>query len=230
MAGFCLTVSEYLSNVSSEVIFVFGLALGVVAFIVNLILLLAKSNYGAKKRIWLYLVFTAVWSAQRSAGLKDGANLLSGYMTGFFILLSLPSVIIPPRQPKTKKRARKIELALDGLPFSFLGEQNNRPNYQPQPIKESWEDNLKPERVFCESNSYEQDPKPVTKEELDFSHVKNVISRLDNFNLSLADKKQVKELEIAIKQAEIGVAPTDVRCKINDGLGALLKIMSKYGV
>ena len=65
---------------------------------------------------------------------------------------------------------------------------------------------------------------------LDFSHVKNVLSRLDYFSLSPADKRQVKELEATLVLAEQGDFSDVVKERVNDGLGSLLKIMSKYGV
>lgn len=72
-----------------------------------------------------------------------------------------------------------------------------------------------------------QEEKAPVKTKADFSHVKNVIERLNAFPLSVGDKKQVKELEDAIILIENG-AEEDY--EINDGLGALLKIMAKYGV
>ena len=62
------------------------------------------------------------------------------------------------------------------------------------------------------------------------SHVKNILKRLDYFDLSQADRRQVRELETAIFQAERRFDDDDAKEKLNDGLGALLKIMAKYGV
>lgn len=67
----------------------------------------------------------------------------------------------------------------------------------------------------------------VKKSKTDFTHVKNVIERLRAFPLSSGDRKQVKELEDTIILIENG---TGDDYGINDGLGALLKIMAKYGV
>ncbi len=76
-------------------------------------------------------------------------------------------------------------------------------------------------------------PAPEKREsppEIDFSHVKSVIERLEYYNLSQMEKKQVKELENALLIAEKSGEMQGVKQKINDGLGALLKIMSKHGV
>ena len=78
--------------------------------------------------------------------------------------------------------------------------------------------------------------KPIEKENsetidgLNLSHVKNILKRLDYFDLSQGDRRQVRDLETAVFQAERHFDDQDVKEKLNDGLGALLKIMAKYGV
>jgi hypothetical protein len=64
----------------------------------------------------------------------------------------------------------------------------------------------------------------------DFTHVNNVIERLNQFQLTPFDKKQVKELEINIATLKREGNNPEIKSKLNDGLSALLKIMSKYGV
>lgn len=82
-----------------------------------------------------------------------------------------------------------------------------------------------------EEKEYADTPQLKEKEcELDFSHVKNILKRLEYYNLSSLDTKQVSELKSALYQAETCGVNKDIKSKINDGLGALLKIMSKYGV
>ena len=66
--------------------------------------------------------------------------------------------------------------------------------------------------------------------DLDFSHVKNVIKRLEYYSLSQQEKQQVEELKGCLCDAERGDGEQGLKAKINDGLGALLKIMAKYGV
>lgn len=65
--------------------------------------------------------------------------------------------------------------------------------------------------------------------ELDFSHVKTVITRLNASELSLADRRQVRQLEYYIAQAENGYPLKEIRPRINELLGILLKIMAKHG-
>ena len=76
-----------------------------------------------------------------------------------------------------------------------------------------------------------QEKEPSIKPDFpDFTHVKSVVERLTYFPLTASDKKQVQELERTIVRAENGEDTPELKNKINDGLGALLKIMSKYGV
>ncbi len=81
-----------------------------------------------------------------------------------------------------------------------------------------------------------ENEKPIEKENsetvdgLNLSHVKNILNRLDYFDLSQADRRQVRELETAVFQAERHFDDLEIKEKLNDGLGALLKIMAKYGV
>ena len=86
----------------------------------------------------------------------------------------------------------------------------------------------KVENLVCQEKDA---PKP-TKEnsEVDFSHVKNVISRLEYYTLTQLEKRQVEDLKRYVLEAERGNFDRDLKGKINDGLGWLLKIMSKYGV
>lgn len=67
-------------------------------------------------------------------------------------------------------------------------------------------------------------------EEINFSHVKSVIDRLEYFDLSPADKKQIDNLKSELYFAENDGFTPEKKSRINDGLSGLLKIMSKYGV
>ena len=71
---------------------------------------------------------------------------------------------------------------------------------------------------------------PKISDELNFSHVKSVLDRLEYFDLSPTDKKQVEALKDAMFSAERQGFTPEKKSRINDGLANLLKIMSKYGV
>lgn len=85
-----------------------------------------------------------------------------------------------------------------------------------------------PSRELTEKYVCKQQTPP--DETIDYSHVKGILDRLDYFSLGPSDKKQVRELKTYLAEAEEGEAGADLRDKLNDGLGALLKIMSRYGV
>ena len=92
-------------------------------------------------------------------------------------------------------------------------------------ITEEWDEILKEEEI-------EKEVKPArTKKnkDLDFSHVKSVIKRLSAMDLTPADRREIKELELAVFSAEKGGEYPLLKEKINDGLGFLLKLMAKYG-
>lgn len=87
---------------------------------------------------------------------------------------------------------------------------------------------IKCERNFDEEASEKQDyPKDGL---IDFTHVKNVISRLNVYDVSLAERRQIEELKEVLYSAEKEGVTKKTKEKINDGLSFLLKIMSKYGV
>ena len=65
--------------------------------------------------------------------------------------------------------------------------------------------------------------------DLDFEHVKNVISRLNYYPLTQNDKRQIAQLEAVLVSAERNENVEQIKSKISDGLSSLLKIMSKYG-
>ncbi len=228
---------------------ILGLGLLFVGFIINFILSVSCREYVGKKRAWLpvsagmILCFVAIFSE-----VLDGGKWIS-YIYCFF---AIPSVYFSYLFKKNKKKIsdEHIELAklldkkaeqdaefidgeilskrlprevpkktvcvnnLDGNPFAEKDGVNNGElnKITPSKIKE----------MFEEKNKQQFD--------LDFSHVKNVLNRLDYFSLSPADRRQVKELEISLAQAEGGEYSSALKERINDGLGALLKIMSKHGV
>jgi hypothetical protein len=129
----------------------------------------------------------------------------------FVVLFNLPKRKFIPTQTQLSL-ARKIDekVKVDAIEKSSL---ENQVDFSNEPVKIT--------------------TKPVTEEslpEIDFSHVKNVIERLAYFPLTPFEKRQVKDLEVTVKRVEMGEDGLDLKNKINDGLGALLKIMSKHGV
>lgn len=65
---------------------------------------------------------------------------------------------------------------------------------------------------------------------LSFSNVKKAIEKTMSKNLTESEKRQVLSLEFAIFQKERGEENLLIKEQVNEGLSALLKIMSKYCV
>jgi hypothetical protein len=114
--------------------------------------------------------------------------------------------------------------------FKITEKQKSLVKFIDQEIKFATDNQATPDIQTTFNTEKPQKEKTASDYELDFQHVKSVINRLDYFGLKESDKKQVKELENALLLAEKGYFGQETKEKINDGLGALLKIMSKYGV
>ena len=100
-------------------------------------------------------------------------------------------------------------------------EERNFIDYVDEEILKSEEDVGEPKPTKKPKSKKERDP--------DFTHVKNVIKRLSAMDLSQTDRREVREFESVIYQAEKSGAYSMLKEKINDGLGLLLKLMAKYG-
>lgn len=102
--------------------------------------------------------------------------------------------------------------------------------YIDKEIEKSGAKDKKPDEEINETIKCKTPADNPPKNELNFSHVKSVLERLDYFDLSPADKKQAELLKDALFSAERQGFTAETKGKINDGLSNLLKIMSKYGV
>ena len=170
------------------------------------------------------------------SGIELGLSLILGYGVGFSVLiLSVGALFcIPIFTVRVRGKADKnqIELArfLDDKLRSVSAENQSFEETKPQdavrPSESKVVENLKPTAVPEVASKTTQQKKPC---EIDFSHVKNVISRLEYFPLGISDKKQIKDLQTMVFSAENGDYTPDLKGRINDGLGNLLKIMAKYG-
>ena len=137
----------------------------------------------------------------------------------------------------SEKAIKMMVLALSLSCLFFAITSVVKPNYKPiisapkeQPKEQPKNLNLTEklldfsvEKLVKKQQTNVENVKSVT----DFTHVKNVIERLNSFPLTVGDKKQIKELEDAIIMIENGL---EDEYSLGDELGALLKIMAKYGV
>lgn len=179
---------------------------GVMAIIVSAV----KNNYSLSKRLWYFAFVIAVLTIELCAFSRLDKDLTALYIsTSVALIFSVPVLAIPSNKVKIQKEHRAFA--------RFLDEQIN----------------CQMVNTPCNSvKTLKQQPYANQDSELDlnFSHVKTVIERLNYYGLSQADKATVENLSNAIKRAELGDYNQDTKASINDGLGGLLKIMSKYGV
>jgi hypothetical protein len=234
ISDFLFAINEFFSG---EGVFLICLSLMLLGFFINLILTLVREKYDRQSRRWYYFSLPSILCFQIAQSLNAGEN-------GALIFLSLSiacllfyfSWSIKSRGEKAIRQARavsdfckKIQTKVDESQEKERLKQTK--NEQENAVKvATGEDNV--EKLPQNKNFFDQDCIPIEEQDLglDFSHVKNVMKRLDYFSLSPTDKRQVKELEITLKEVESGEDLPSLKERLNDGLGMLLRIMAKYGV
>ncbi len=202
-------------------IFIILASVNFIIFLVNLLLSILVAGYGIKKRLWqLPLSICLVLVSFAFSRTYKSDYTLTYLLASFSTLLMIPLMLIREKNFTITKEQRNLVNFIDNNIKTAIKQEDKAP--------------LCVERLSVDSVEKSLDGTGKSKTaldfELDFKHVKNVISRLDYFGLKESDKRQVKELENAILSAEKGDFDLDVKSRINDGLGALLKIMSRYGV
>ena len=195
-------------------IFAVFISLTVIAFVINLFLSCFKTDYGILRRLWQpFLSVGLIFICKGICNLAGYGEHMACFIAGFSALSFIPTLLIRVKKFKVTERQRDL--------VKFIDSQINA---------EKENSDIR-DKISCENHTINQTKGNCASDfEVDFKHVKNVIARLDYFGLKECDKRQVKELENALLMAEKGEFNQDVKCKINDGLGALLRIMSKYGV
>ncbi len=169
----------------------------------------------------------------------DGVSKKLFFPLIFLAVCSVAFIPVKLSMPKPKFKKEQLDLArlIDGG-YKSRKTQNAQPVVIESPkndLPESSESgqNFVNERELIKPTEriiVSKKPDAPSEVDIDFTHVKNVIDRLDYFNLAPSDKRVVNELSANLRLAENGEFTPDIKGKINDGLGLLLKIMSKYGV
>lgn len=193
-------------------------------FILLLSLSIFLRGYGRAKRAWFLFVSAGIFLLERALLLKSPNGQTLSYVT-LSISAFFYAIIFAIRVRRQKPTKEQKELA------RFIDRQLSGDLGKDKPII------FKDVRIGDDlaSHSILDDTKECQNRcngeyGVDFEHVKSVIDKLEYYGLNQSDKKQVQELSYALDQAKNhGFSPL-VKSKINDGLGALLKIMSKYGV
>lgn len=194
-----------LSSVSlffgADVLFVFFTAVVAVCFLVDLFLSITRSGYGIKKRLWFLFVSGGV-SALSLSFFRE-KNYAFFYLGVSLILWVFLFAVREKKRKVTEEEKKFIDYVDDEILKS-----------EEQEFSES-----KPTKKA--RSKKERDP--------DFTHVLGVIKRLSAMDLSPTDRREIREFESVIYQAEKSGAYALLKEKINDGLGLLLKLMAKYG-
>ena len=200
------------------------IAVMLLAFILALVITVVKEGQSRIKRTWFH-----VFSACTLVGFSGVAVLANESVGVLLLALSVCGIFnmiifcLPEKKVRISDAPKELIRLIDreinspqeqNQTFQSYRTAKNTVGYNH--VAEIQKDNDKPQ----EDRAYE----------LDFSHVKSVIERMEFFPLTATDKRQVRELENAVYQAEHGEFNRENKERINEGLGALLKIMSKYGV
>ena len=215
-------LKSFSSSVGVDGAFCIGAALVLSAVVLNVVLCASIRGYGALKRLWVIIFAVGINVIHLALTLLSGEGIVVFLLLlGFSALVLCTVFAFPVKGKKITKEHRDFIKKIDGaindvekIVEQPVIEKTNKP----QPMESEDVVLSKP----CDSQE--------KKHDLNYAHVKNILQRLEYYQLSPVDKKQVGQLETCMRIAEQTGTDGEVRQQINDGLGALLKIMSKYGV
>ncbi len=223
---FLFSLIDFFSLVSLEVIVLIANILIIFLSLVCVIVTIVKKGYGIKNRLWLVFLMVGVCLIQLWIELSINANVRYLFLTAGISICALSIILfLPQKDIEISEEGRRLARL-----FSDRAKNEREEKEVSLPIEKSKVFSspiIKAEqRAMPVNNGVEQEH----KREIDFSHVKSVLNKLEYYPLKEQDKKQAKDLENAIINAEENGMNFETKEKINDGLGALLKIMSKYAI
>ncbi len=146
------------------------------------------------------------------------------FNTALILILYLFLSLLPENFAKARKSEKTL---IEDIDRHLSAPQKQEEQTFVQLKKEKKVESVK---TVCEPFCEREENQKENCDGIDFTHVKNILSRLEYYNLSSTDQKQVGELKASVYRAENFGVDKETKSKISDGLGALLKIMSKYGV
>ena len=216
----------FLNSVDSAIgksgAFFISVAILTLGLIVMIFLTIFKRGYSIKKRLW-YIAFSIA-----VCFFYAGYEALYGKIVFSFFTFAIGSAyfaiicFIPERAIKITKEQLQLARVFDQKARVSRADTADR--------LDNFAGKVMEEKEISVIKTEEKKNKEKEEADINFSHVKSVINRMDYFALTANDKKQVRDLETAINRAERGEYTKEVKESINDGLGALLKIMAKYGI
>lgn len=214
-------INKVYDSLGADGLFVVSISILLVAFLLTIFLFVRRSAKSEINRSWFVFICLGLTLIELGIELIFGGFGYSIVTLGVSFIFSSVILYMPKKENK---------FTIEQLDFA-------------RKISKRVDDNDKRDNLFKENTESKErevvtirtQEKPIVEnsdcnKELDFSHVKNVLKRMEYYSISQSDKRQVKDLETALYQAENGEMTESIKVKINDGLGALLKIMSKYGI
>ena len=180
--------------------------------ILCLILTLFKREYGTKKRLWAVFFGVGASFFMLSLELQNNVFPLGAFICLSVVIIFLFVQTLSSRNKKTEVGSKEFARYID----SCINSSSN-------PIQKS-------KTEFSSSLIKPTTIENFSHDEIDFSHAKTILSKLEYYPLKEQDKKTAKDLENAINLAEQNGLDSKLKQDINDGLGALLKIMAKYAI
>ena len=221
---FLFSIFDIFSQIPLDIVVLFANIIILIFSIICLVCIVMKVDYGIKKRFWIVFVMLGVSLIQVWLELLICKEIKNVILTiGISLCLLALLLFLPKKQREITQPQRDLVRLLSntakGLEqVGYADTTLEKSNVFSSPIIKA-----QPRTI----NTADEEAK---KSEIDFSHVKNVLNKLEYYPLKEQDKKQTKELENAIITAEQNGINHGLKEKINDGLGALLKIMSKYAI
>ncbi|MBO4594443.1 MAG: hypothetical protein J5697_01935 [Clostridia bacterium] len=201
MADRTSSLSSVSAFFGTDVLFIFFTAVIAVCFSADLFLSIFRAGYGLKKRLWFLFLSGGVSALSFSF---FGGREYAFFYLGLGLIFSVFLFVV-------REKKRKV-----------TQEERNFIDYVDEEILKSEEEEFKEPKPT-------KKPKAKKERDPDFTHVKSVIKRLSAMDLSQTDRREIREFESVIYQAEKSGAYSMLKEKINDGLGLLLKLMAKYG-
>lgn len=223
--------------------FLIGEGLIVILFIIFLLLGILDEKYDFNKTVAFSLISLSVTLYQ--AGVYIGGKWLVICVFSLALSLFFSVVLFLLGNSKRKKEKRIVDSEVDNDKIDNKDKQAELSEYinslrRQRDIRNENDEKISPSNSVIKSNiervvssmktkrveSEVQYKEPI----LDFSHVKNILKRLTEYSLTPSDKRQVKDLESMLLIAEKGEIDKELKERLNNSLGGLLKMMSKYGV
>ncbi len=221
---FLYNFTDLIKSIGIDIIFLSSLALVVILSLTSIVISLIKKRYSQKNRLWIVFLFAGIFLMEMWAEFIIAKKTLYFLILLGVISLFLSVVLFIPE--KCKKSSVSQKALAKFLDDCVKNDYKRKYNENPE---EKLEESKVLNSPITKLTNEEQNDDGVN-DEIDFSHVKNILSRLNYYPLKEQDKKTARDLEQAIYSAEQNGLNIQLKEDINDGLSALLKIMSKYAV